>query len=243
LLITEGDKLHVRKHRFIIYHALALKPEEATFDYRNLKELYKRSHTKNAGTTTVTDTPNSAAGTEITTPPPATDSIHFNNIAVSRKVVAELVLQKIGMFNEVVNNLLNKRGNVDNNIASGMALFNNDKTKMVTVTNLNHTKNLRSIDLYLYALSKLNYYETKVTSSKFTLINNLRKNPDGFWHGTAGIEQEFDVTNPDGKNVFRDITQKTIEIIIQVTETIGEDGSTENKMIVFLGNINVVENR
>ena len=40
LIVVEGSKDAPRKHRFIIYHALVLKPEEAIFDYSDLRKMY-----------------------------------------------------------------------------------------------------------------------------------------------------------------------------------------------------------
>ena len=234
LIVTEGINNHIRKHRFVIYHALVLNPDDAKYDYSNLQNRYGKIATPINNSLNTDTLPIAAKGDE---------TIILGNTNINKSQIENLVKQRIEQFNEVVNNLLNKRGNADQNITTGMALFNNDKTKTVAITNRLKEKNLKPIETYFYALSKLNYYETKVTGSKYTFISNFRKNPDGTWHGLASVEQEFDVTNKEGKNVLKDITQKTFDVIIQVTDLIKEDGSTQTKMLVFLGNINVNENR
>lgn len=134
--------------------------------------------------------------------------------------------------------LLCAKTDIQNTIKYGMKLFDNDEEVLVETTNgRTNEKSQTKIRQYLSHLSLLNYKKVEMTASSIKFVSKFHLAPDGKWHGTAVIIQDF-AGYRDNRQVYRDQTNKTFDIIVNTFEEV-KDGQTVTKFDIFLGNISV----
>lgn len=148
------------------------------------------------------------------------------------------VKQKINAFYRACENLCAKV-DVDASIKYGMKLFNNNEDVIVATTNqkTNATRP-QKIRQYFVHLSQLSYKKVEMTASEIKFVSNFHKGPDGNWHASAVIIQDFKGYKDYNILAYKDQTSKTVDIIITMTEEVRE-GKTIKKFDIYLGNISV----
>lgn len=148
------------------------------------------------------------------------------------------VKQKINAFYRACENLCAKV-DVDASIKYGMKLFNNNEDVIVATTNqkTNATRP-QKIRQYFVHLSQLSYKKVEMTASEIKFVSNFHKGPDGNWHASAVIIQDFKGYKDYNILAYKDQTSKTVDIIITMTEEVKE-GKTIKKFDIYLGNISV----
>ncbi len=122
-----------------------------------------------------------------------------------------------------------------------MLLFNNDETKLISVSNKNNKQiAVKPIKEYLTDISKLRYKSVNITYVNYTAINNIHRQPDGTYRGIVVFQQEFSGYDNEGKAMYNDVIQRDMEVTIKIREY-----TKNNKHIdvvdIFFGNIGVFE--
>lgn len=134
--------------------------------------------------------------------------------------------------------LLCAKTDVQNTIKYGMKLFDNDEEVLVETTNgRTNEKSQTKIRQYLNHLALLNYKKVEMTASNIKFVSKFHLAPDGKWHASAMIIQDFKGFR-DNRQVYSDQTNKTFDIIVNTFEEV-KDGKTITKFDIFLGNISV----
>ena len=134
--------------------------------------------------------------------------------------------------------LLCAKTDIQNTIKYGMKLFDNDDEVLVETTNgKTNEKSQTKIRQYLSHLALLNYKKVEMTASAIKFVSKFHLAPDGKWHATAVIIQDFKGYRDD-RQVYSDQTNKTFDIIVNTFEEV-QDGKTITKFDIFLGNISV----
>lgn len=148
------------------------------------------------------------------------------------------VKQKINAFYRVCENLCGKI-DVDGTIKYGMKLFDNNED-VIVATSSSKSKDVRpqKIRQYFIHLSQLNYKRVQMTASEIKFVSNFHKGPDGNWHASAVIIQDFAGYKDYDILAYKDQTTKTVDIVIKLIEEVRE-GKTVRKFDIFLGNISV----
>ncbi len=148
------------------------------------------------------------------------------------------VKQKINAFYRVCENLCAKV-DVDGSIKYGMKLFDNNEDVIVATSSSNSSKvRPQKIRQYFIHLSQLNYKRVEMTASEIKFVSNFHKGPDGKWHASAVIIQDFKGYKDYDILAYKDQTTKTVDITISLIEEVRE-GKTIRKFDIFLGNISV----
>jgi len=134
--------------------------------------------------------------------------------------------------------LLCTKTDIPNSIKYAMKLFDNDEEVLVETTNgKTNAKSQSKIRQYLNHLSLLSYKKVEMTASNIKFVSKFHLGPDGKWHASAVILQDFKGYK-DNVQVYKDQTNKTIDIIVNTFEE-EKDGKTVTKFDIFLGNISV----
>ena len=89
-------------------------------------------------------------------------------------------------------------------------------------------------------MSRLPYKSVEVKYSKIFQVENITKQPDGTYKGTVTLEQEFVGKNKEGNNMYNDVSNKTFEVTIKVTDVL-RDGKMVSYLDIFFGNMKVVD--
>jgi hypothetical protein len=77
-----------------------------------------------------------------------------------------------------------------------------------------------------------------MTASEIKFVSNFHKGPDGKWHASAVIIQDFKGYKDYNILAYKDQTTKTVDITISLIEEVKE-GKSIRKFDIFLGNISV----
>ncbi|MBS1614714.1 MAG: hypothetical protein JST06_01195 [Bacteroidetes bacterium] len=162
----------------------------------------------------------------------------FNVSDIPEEQIKGRVKQKINAFYRVCENLCEKV-DVDGSIKYGMKLFDNNEDAIVATSSSN-SKDVKpqKIRQYFIHLSQLNYKRVEMTASEIKFVSNFHKGPDGKWHASAVIIQDFKGYKDYNILAYKDQTTKTVDIIISLIEEVRE-GKTIRKFDIFLGNISV----
>lgn len=162
----------------------------------------------------------------------------FNVSDIPEEQIKARVKQKINAFYRVCENLCAKV-DVDGSIKYGMKLFDNNED-VIVATSSSNSKDVRpqKIRQYFIHLSQLNYKRVEMTASEIKFVSNFHKGPDGKWHASAVIIQDFKGYKDYNILAYKDQTTKTVDIIISLIEEVRE-GKTIRKFDIFLGNISV----
>jgi hypothetical protein len=147
------------------------------------------------------------------------------------------VKQKVKAFYKACE-LLCTKTDVDATIKYGMKLFDNNEDALVETTNSKSgDKSSKKIRQYFTHLSQLSYKKVEMTASDIKFVSKFHLGPDKKWHASAVIIQDFKGFR-DNAVVYKDLTNKTIDIIINTFEE-EKDGQTVTKFEIYLGNISV----
>lgn len=147
------------------------------------------------------------------------------------------VKQKVKAFYKACE-LLCTKTDIDATIKYGMKLFDNNEDALVETTNSKSgDKSSKKIRQYFTHLSQLNYRKVEMTASDIKFVSKFHLGPDKKWHASAVIIQDFKGYR-DNSVVYKDLTNKTIDIIINTFEE-EKDGQTITKFEIYLGNISV----
>ncbi len=192
-------------------------------------------------------------GQDHQTDPNDTENRHFVkmpgiNFSINPKYVNKLLDKKLMMLSEDFKLLIQKRtANLDKVVENAFELWNNDNSKMVTVTSVNDPsmKTRKHILDYLKAMQNLPYKNASVKYGDFSLINNITKGPDGLYHGFVEFTQEFSATTQnEGKTgKITDYSKRRVEVVIKVTTFVNKDGVQDETVQLFLGDMAVEESR
>lgn len=171
----------------------------------------------------------------------STDAQHGEAFSISDIPEEQLkgrVKQKINAFYRVCENLCAKI-DVDGTIKYGMKLFDNNED-VIVATSSTRSNEVRpqKIRQYFIHLSQLNYKRVEMTASEIKFVSNFHKGPDGKWHASAVIIQDFKGYKDYNILAYKDQTTKTVDITIALIEEVRE-GKTIRKFDIFLGNISV----
>lgn len=173
------------------------------------------------------------------------DRYKFDNFTLDKAFVQRLLNKKTQILKDNISALVKKTDpNLDNVIDNTMKLWNNDNSKLVTIRSLANpnapvTKHVKD---YFKAMAKLKYKNVDVTYNNYSVVSNIHREADGNYHGTISFEQEFTAFDAEGKAVYKDITDRTIEIIITITD-VTKDGQTHPMADIFFGNMGVTDVR
>jgi hypothetical protein len=97
----------------------------------------------------------------------------------------------------------------------------------------------RPMEKYLARLKSLPYTRVVIRFYDIAYIRDFTKGPDGKYYSTATIIQEFTGFNDDNI-IYTDVTQKDIEIIIDIVE---DSFFMEKRWKIFLGDIKATETK
>lgn len=125
-----------------------------------------------------------------------------------------------------------------------MQLFNNDNTRLVSVTGPRYPKPaIKPVRQYLNNLAKLQYEKVNITWQNAQYVTNFIKQPNGTYSAVVAFEQEFTgIQSGEANYIYRDVTQKHIEVTVKVWNKTNADGViTKSYFEVFLGNIGVTQ--
>ncbi len=161
-----------------------------------------------------------------------------------KKELNERVEKKTTALTQCLENLAVKKGaDSKREMEIAMKLFNNDETKMVTVTSKKHPEPVTMpIRKYMEHLAGLHYNKITITWHNARYMSNFIKQPDGTFAAVVAFEQEFvGVKKGEVKYTYRDLTKKRVEVAVKVWDVKEGDKITKEYMDVFLGNIGVSE--
>jgi hypothetical protein len=164
------------------------------------------------------------------------------NQTLKRDYVDRILQAKMGLLKKDLAVLVDKKKrNYAAYVDSAMALFNDDETKMVTVSNKNTGKvTVKTVKAYLTDVAKLPYRSVDVTYRNYTAINNIRKQPDGTYRGMVVLEQEFTGFDKEGGALYHDVVRRNIEVDIRIREY-PRPGYHLTALHLFFGNMGVSE--
>ena len=117
-------------------------------------------------------------------------------------------------------------------------LFVNEEVQ-VEVSYLGRSEHTRYVIRdYLDRMKLLKYDKVDISWSDIQYVSKLHKGTDGLYYGTISIQQRFSGIK-DNKIVYKDITEKHIEVVLK-PHTKVVDGESMILCDVYLGNIGVV---
>lgn len=97
----------------------------------------------------------------------------------------------------------------------------------------------RPMEKYLARLKSLPFTRVVIKFYDIAYISNFTKGPNGKYYSTATIIQEF-TGFKDDKLIYKDVTKKDIEIIIDLVE---DKFFNEKRWKIFLGDIKATETK
>ncbi len=165
-----------------------------------------------------------------------------NGSDIHKDYVDKILTKKMKLMQHYFSVLIEKKElNYIKAIDSAMLLFNNDETKLVTITSKNTGKvYVKPVKEYLTDISKLPYKSVDITYRNYTAIENIRKQPDGLYKGVAVFQQEFTGFDKEGKAMYHDIITRNVEVVIKFAHYIIKEKHLVS-MDIFFGNMGVTE--
>ena len=126
-------------------------------------------------------------------------------------------------------------------IIKAMTLFNNDESKLISVTSkITGKTTVKPIRTYLRDVAKLPYKSINITYRNYSTIENIRKQPDGTFRGAVVFDQEFMGFDKEGNAIYHDEVRRNTEVTIKLKEYMKDDKHTVD-MDIFFGNLGVTE--
>lgn len=171
-----------------------------------------------------------------------TDEINLSadDIADFKKQTA----QKVEEFQQHISTLANKKEAAEKrNLAEreALKLFYKGAEMEISKVLSNGKVDIkrRPMEKYLARLKALPFTQVKIEFYDIAYITDFTRGPDGKYYSTATIFQKFTGYNGD-KIVYTDITQKEIEIILDLVE---DKFYNEKRWKIFLGDIKANETK
>jgi len=161
------------------------------------------------------------------------------------KIFATNALQKTKELTKYISTITDK-GIKDNEIkleATDLAveLFVSEDN-VVEVSNANRSEVIGyKIREYLNKIRVLAFTKVEITFYDVQYISEFKKGPDGKYYGVITFFQKFEGYK-EGKLVYKDVTQKNIEVVIDKVTTMYGSKKVE-RWNVLLGNITVKETK
>jgi hypothetical protein len=162
---------------------------------------------------------------------------------LNKSYIDKVLSKKMALLEHYLTVLIEKKEpNYINAIGKAMQLFNNDETKLITITNKNTGKiYVKPVKEYLTDVSRLPYVNVDITYRNYTAIEQIRKQPDGTFRGVAVFEQEFTGFDKEGKALYHDVIQRNTEVILRIREYPKDEMRHLVKVDIFFGNLGVTE--
>lgn len=160
----------------------------------------------------------------------------------------KLTLKKVNDFQKYLGKMASKDyTNADKIVFKESALnnfINLGKGVYIEISSMTGGQEKRTrklLPIYLDNLSRLPWARVELKAAKACYVSNLLQdgtdaNGNPIYRGTATYYQEFVGYSREGNAVYRDITQKTIEVELRFTTDLDRP-----RWIVSLGDINVAE--
>lgn len=170
-------------------------------------------------------------------------SYHFDDgHKFDRAYVDRVLNTKTRLLQQYLTALVEKKEGAKKTIDNAMLLFNNDDSRLVTVTNSVtgkvYTKPVRD---YLNDVAKLPYKSVKITYRNYTAIENLRRQPDGLYKGVVVFEQEFSGFDKEGKALYHDVVTRNAEVTVRMAIYPKDQDKHIVALDIFFGNMGVTE--
>ncbi len=170
-------------------------------------------------------------------------SYHFDDgHNFDRAYVDRVLNTKTRLLQQYLTALVEKKEGAKKTIDNAMLLFNNDESRLVTVTNSVtgkvYTKPVRE---YLSDVAKLPYKSVKITYRNYTAIENLRRQPDGLYKGVVVFEQEFSGYDKEGKALYHDVVTRNAEVTVRLAIYPKDQNKHIVALDIFFGNMGVTE--
>jgi hypothetical protein len=193
-----------------------------------------------AATATPTDAPPPPPEAAIPTAAGDPNTMELDGLVIKRAEFMAKVTGKLELLRQDIEILIDKDKNSlqerNKTVDNAFLLFNNDSTRRVQVRNGTQIFN-RPIKTYLQLLARIKMEKPKVTLRNIQFVGDLKKGPDGKYHGFVTFVQEITGVRGD-KKMFKDVTEKRIEVVLVTWDEISGDKIVK-KYDVFLGNISV----
>lgn len=121
-------------------------------------------------------------------------------------------------------------------------LFVNDRQTVETSSKPKNAVYSEFIGIYLNRLRVLNYSQVTIDWYDIQYKSELKKGSDGKYYATMTIFQKFTGFGADNQIIYEDVTQKNIDIVVDM-DVIQIGDRTIERPTVKLGNIAVVETK
>jgi len=169
-----------------------------------------------------------------------------NNLELDEAEYAALKeksLRKVNDLSRYINVFTDKTissSNRENAVDGAVKLFNSEEN-LVQVSSANNSSEIKKYKVrkYFNKIRILNYSKIDISWYDIQYVSNLKQGPDGKYYGVVTIFQKFKGYDGEGNLIYSDVTQKNIEIIIDVKE----NARGEKYSKVYLGDISVVETK
>ncbi|GAB3203328.1 hypothetical protein ABID22_000898 [Pontibacter aydingkolensis] len=146
---------------------------------------------------------------------------------------------RFGEYIALIGDKQSDREEQNKSIDAACSLFLSD-TSTVEVSNVNREdKEKYTVRKYLQRLKLLPYNEVVITWTDVSYVSDLKLGADGNYYGVVSFQQVFEGYD-DGNVVYRDVTQKNVEVILKSYQK-EIDGEKKSLWDVFLSNVGVEE--
>ncbi|WP_146897435.1 hypothetical protein [Adhaeribacter aerolatus] len=248
ILTLEGEKLNYKKAdnnselvatidksslAAVIYkngkHQLFMNPAEAVVKLALVKEKVDK----------LTKATNDSTKSSVTAPSGKKD---LSKADIERfQYKAKEKTDRLGTYLALIADKATERAEANKAVDAACGLFLSDSSR-ITVSNVNNNKKVKhTVRNYLKRLRLLPYDEVVVTWTNVGYVTNLKKGPDGNYYGSVTFQQVFEGYT-DGKPLYRDVTQKSVQVVLKMYDWI-EEGEKKQLWDVFLSDVGVEETR
>ncbi|MFI5196413.1 MAG: hypothetical protein ACHQD8_04925 [Chitinophagales bacterium] len=162
---------------------------------------------------------------------------------LNKEYVDRILTKKMKQLQDDLSVLIEKKEpDYMKTIDKAMLLFNNDETKLITVTSKTTGKvTIKPVRDYLTDVSRLPYKSIRITYRNYTAIDNIRQQPDGTFKGVAVFQQEFTGFDKEGKAMYNDVIERNVEVTIRIKEYYKDPAYHIISTDIFFGNMGVTE--
>jgi len=161
------------------------------------------------------------------------------------KAFAEMALEKVNALSNNLTILCDKTETAEKKEATMMLalkLFIDDRQTVETSSLNSDEVKYERIGVYLNRLRTLPYKQVTVKWYDVQYVSKLKKGTDGKYYATITVFQEFTGFGPEGQILYRDHTQKNIDIVVDMQTTRIGDKEFESPT-VKLGSIKVIQTK
>jgi hypothetical protein len=166
------------------------------------------------------------------------------NQTLDKKYVDKILTRKTALLEHYLTVLVEKKEpNYLKAIDNAMQLFNNDESRLVTITSKTTGKvYIKPVKNYLEDVSKLPYKSVNISYRNYSAINNIRRQPDGTYRGIVVFEQEFTGYDLEGRAMYSDVIKRNVEVTIKIAEyTKKGENAHRTAVDIFFNNVGVTE--